>query len=73
VLDPQLCKFDQSDKSPGSEVSFSHLLVYTASQLVEQSTPNASAISDTAPWHRWEKDHCRNPKNLIEDIEATNI
>lgn len=28
-------------------VSFSHLLVYTASQLVEQSTPNASAISDT--------------------------
>eukprot|EP00435_Cladocopium_sp_Y103_P019493 s874_g4.t1 len=31
----------------GSEASFSHLVVYTASELVEQSTPNASAISDT--------------------------
>eukprot|EP00434_Breviolum_minutum_P013777 symbB.v1.2.012153.t1/scaffold793.1/size162056/2 len=27
--------------------NFTHLVVYTASQLVEQTTPNASAISDT--------------------------
>ena len=29
------------------EANFTHLVVYTASQLVEQTTPNASAISDT--------------------------
>ncbi len=30
-----------------AEANFTHLVVYTASQLVEQTTPNASAISDT--------------------------